>query len=131
MAPGTYMLVVINPDETTAFLTDAFEVLEATTDPGEDSEENDESSEPEDLEEEIPENSDEPESASEITDGANQAGSPEAGGCSGATPTSLWFLLAGLGLPPDSAKSRLSFNPEASSYVSYPSTSRRTFRPPR
>ena len=77
MAPGTYMLVVINPDETTAFLTDAFEVLEATTGPGEDSEENDESSEPETSEEET---SDQPESAPEITDGANQPGSPEAEG---------------------------------------------------
>ena len=98
MQPGSYMLVVINPDETTAFLTDAFEVLEAASEPGDDSAENEEVPESETPAEETPENTDEPEAAPENTDGANQAGSPEAGGCAGAMPTSLWFLLAGLGL---------------------------------
>jgi hypothetical protein len=92
------MLVVINPDETTAFLTDAFEVLEAASEPGDDSAENEEVPESETPAEETPENTDEPEAAPENTDGANQAGSPEAGGCAGAMPTSLWFLLAGLAL---------------------------------
>ena len=94
MQPGIYMLVVINPDETTAFLTDAFEVREAASEPDDDSEENEEVPESETPAEETPENTDEPEAA---TGEESQAGSPEAGGCAGAMPTSLWFLLAGLG----------------------------------
>jgi hypothetical protein len=94
------MLVVINPDDTSTFLLDAFEVQNGATDDGNNSEEEEEGNPPQDPTED---ETQEPETIDEPDDsvGTEEPGStsqPESGGCAGAHPQTLWFLWLMIGL---------------------------------
>lgn len=98
MAPGTYMLVVINPDETSTFLLDAFEVQSGAANDGDSPEEEEGTpQEPTEDETQEPETTGEP-GDSVDTDEPGSTGQPESGGCAGAHPQTLGalWLLVGL-----------------------------------
>jgi hypothetical protein len=98
MIPGTYMLVVINPDETSTFLLDAFEVQSGTAGDGDNSEE--EGNPPEDSTED---ETQDPETTGETDDSLStgepdSTGQPESGGCASTHPQMFGFLWLMLGL---------------------------------
>lgn len=105
MSPGSYMLVVINPDETSTFLESAFEVQNGTEDgtdnTGEEVEgesSNPEPGEDENLEAEEPGEAEDETNGTANADASGTSGQPESGGCAASSPHALGALWLILGL---------------------------------